>query len=54
MLQIVSNRKRAKQVTLRVTDEEFDWLVALADKAGLSQSDWLRQVIRKAAEKLQK
>jgi predicted HicB family RNase H-like nuclease len=50
----VVNRKRSKQVTLRVTDEEYDWLVALAEKAGLTLNDWLRQAIRKSSEKLNK
>ncbi len=46
-------RKHAKNLTLRLTEQEHEWLVTLAEKAGLSQNDWMRQAIRKAAEKLQ-
>lgn len=54
MLSSVDARKHAKNLTLRLTEEEHEWLVALAEKAGLSQNDWMRQAIRKASEKLNK
>lgn len=49
----VEVRKHSKTLTLRLTEEEREWLAALAEKSGLTQNDWMRQAIRKAAEKLQ-
>lgn len=50
----MASRKHANKVTLRLTDEELEWLVALAEKSGLTKNDWLRQAIRKASDKLKK
>jgi hypothetical protein len=41
-------------VNVRLTEEEYEWLTALAGDAGLTLSDWLRQAIRKAFKALKK
>ena len=50
----MAERTHDQRMTLRLTEQEYDWLTQLAQSAGLTHSDWLRQAIRKAAEKLKK
>jgi hypothetical protein len=40
-------RTRARLLQVRVTDAELAMVVALAEKTGLSQSDIVRQLVRK-------
>lgn len=54
MLLSVSDKKRDRMVNVRLTEEEYEWLVAVAEEAGLTYSDWLRQAIRKAIKALKK
>jgi hypothetical protein len=41
------DRTREKTITVRVTEAEVEMLKALAEHAGLSQSDVVRQSIRR-------
>lgn len=45
-------QERERVLNVRMTDEEMGMVRALADAAGLSQSDAVRQVIRKAHAEL--
>lgn len=45
-------RKRERHINIRVTDEEADMLKTLAERTGLTQSDVLRQSIRRAYAEL--
>ena len=40
--------KRDKRLHMLMADEEWAWLQALADKDGLSASDVVRQLVRRA------
>jgi uncharacterized protein (DUF1778 family) len=40
--------ERTETLTIRIAQTEKDMLQALADKDGLSRSDWLRLTIRRA------
>lgn len=50
----MSERKRERMVNVRLTEEEYEWLVKLAEESGLTYSAWLRQAIRKAFKALKK
>jgi hypothetical protein len=50
----VSERKRTAILQVRLTDEEKARLELIVDATGLNASDWIRQAIRQAAEKLNK
>jgi uncharacterized protein (DUF1778 family) len=42
------DRRRERNLNFRVSEEEADMLKALAERQGLSASDFLRQYIRRA------
>lgn len=42
--------KRDKQLHVLLSDEEERMLEAVADRRGLTSSDWIRQTIRQAYE----
>lgn len=48
----MAERKRGKNVNIRLTDEEFEMLTAVATHGGLTLSDWIRQSFRQAFRKL--
>jgi predicted HicB family RNase H-like nuclease len=45
-------RRRTSTLNVRVYQEEADMLKELADRDGLSISDWIRQAIRQRHRKL--
>jgi hypothetical protein len=44
-------RKRTKALNVRMTDDELSMLDAVAERDGISVSDWIRQVVRGAFRK---
>ncbi len=50
----VSERRRTAILQVRLTDDEKAMLDLIVESSGLNASDWIRQAIRRTAEKLKK
>ncbi|HVU00388.1 MAG TPA: hypothetical protein VHE30_01500 [Polyangiaceae bacterium] len=47
----MAERKRQKTLNVRMLDDELAMLDAVAERDGISVSDWIRQVVRGAFRK---
>lgn len=45
-------RRRDRMINVRMTEEEYEMLSAVAEHEGLNLSSWLRQAFRKAYKRL--
>ncbi len=53
-MSLMVERTRTKALNIRISDDEVTMLQALSEHSGLTQSDVVRQLVRKAFEELPK
>lgn len=48
----MKKKVRTKNLTIRISSEDYDTLVARAEEAGMTQSEYIRFLIRRARIKV--